>query len=1285
MSLQTVVTNVVPVPLASGMPDVDAAFLHKGAQAAVFKPRFGQAHQQYFTPKWLCEANADIAEKLFAVPVINDQRGGYPLRVVDLTCGSGRLLAPFAQRGHQVLGIELDERLTPVAKRAVGQHGIIRQGDICAYAPTLPDKSFDVAVINPPYGLWWPATGPLADYTLASTGEGYDGNIESQNMVLELATRVLTEEYYSGGLLIAVLSGKFWSVYPQASDFIKQHYQVIAALNLPKLFKGDYNIDVDAALLVAFRVDPQIRDKKPAPLTGTFEGDNAEELSRQVVDAYVQHLSRRYAWQTDINFLNKRNYDRCLPTVPELDMAVQVDTDSLPVRLTTKGAQPHGDWSGVWAKFYNNTPLETYNRAEGTNSDVLQAFTSLPNVLMAGTDTTITRLQGLGFTVATSEHDAAAIAHAAKRYQRDRLPVRELAPMEFLAWFEDGRITAKASVNLPVGDGTTSVEIVEGATYDLQVRWERNAEQAGEAEQIGKGRDAFTLRHHIDRGYLVFHFTDAEGNRFRVREVDAEQVQAMIAAFGLPEVPTVDDLPLAERKSWAVQLHRLIEQQAAKNGGLRPYPVQQQDILRMATKSRAALLYEMGGGKTMASAYWATLRGYQRVLIVTPASVVPGIIEDLTKWGFNVHPRQLDHGEVSRLRQHKGDKPEETTFWIASYESMGLQDGHYDAWSHAVYDRDGNYQGEHDGNHGAECSAPGCKVKRGQIVRVCPKCGAKGDDFRSTRGSNGGGPRVCRACGYVAWTAGTFSPATDESAGIQGRRMTPLGPRIKRLFSCVILDEVQDAKSKGSLKGETTRALKARGKAVLSGTWLKGYVTDLFWSAGWLLDFGSPLWPFPYNGGSARFLEQFGTFEFVTKEFMHTLQTGKRKLIPSVSNLGRMWRLLSPFAVRRLKEDFLKDLPAKHRDVHWVGLTPEHASIYRRVEEAMQDTLKRELDKEDPNMGVISMALWWGRYASSCPTEEGAPHFAGAFGSRINVDEATPQEIKAVVDALKLQRAVLPKNVGFNKVDTAMDLIRDIHAKGEKVIVFTSLRGLYGVLEATLKQARIGYTGMDGVPTQKRNGVAREFEASGNTVLLAGTGTLNRGVTINGANHVIILNTEWSPETTLQAEDRCHRPGQTKEVYIHYILSFNTMEEQMWELLNQKAAAQRAVFDKEALYKSVEEVMSEAVSAQMRVAKAVIEIERELLPVVEAAPAAVSVQPETIALQPAILTPQPATHNPQPKSPNLTSIGAAQLTLTALFQKLGTQGKGQRPRKAVTLPEQQMSLFDLLAQPASAN
>ena len=1256
MTVQPIIPTVPRVPPV-GTPaiDTDVAFSHRGAKAAVFRPRFGQAHQQYFSPKWLCQACADIAERLYDVPEVSGQRGGYPLRVIDPTCGSGRLLAPFAERGHQVLGIELDERLVPVARRAVGREHV-RKGDVCAYTPVIPTENWDVAVINPPYGLWWPVTEALSDYELASAE-----SIESQNMVLEMATRLLWQSYDQGGLLIAILSGRFWTVYPKAAEFVKRNYQVVAGLKLPKLSRPEYGIDVDAAFLVAFRVNPH-REKVPAPLTGTFEGADPAELTRQVVEAFESTIGvgRRQHWQRDVYYLPRQNFARRLPEIPELDMAVAVDSESIPLRLTAKGARAQGDWAGLWTRFYAGTPLESYNRAEGTNTDLMQAFAALPNVLMAGSEITSQRLASLGFDVELGDEDQARIARAAERYERDRLPVRELEPMEYLAWYDDGPITAKASVVIPgAGLKRADVQVVEGETYELQVRWERNAQQAGKAEQVGRGREGYILRRFIDRGYLTFDFTDEEARRFKVREVNAEQVKAMTEAFGLPEVPTVDQLSAADRKSWEVQLDRLIEQMAARNGGLRPYPIQRQDILRMATKRSVALLYEMGGGKTMASAYWAALRGYKRVLIVTPASVVPGIVEDLTKWGFPVHT--LDHREVGRIRaeRRRGIKPSETTFWIVAYESLGLGDGNYDAWSHEVYDRDGNYQGEHSGNHSANCDAPGCRVRRSQVVKACPQCEARGEDWRSIRGSNGGGPRFCRACGHRAWSEGVLVKATQGSEGVKANHHTPLGPRIKRLFSCVILDEVQDAKSKGSLKGETTRALKGRGKAVLSGTWLKGYVTDLFWSAGWLLGFGSPSWPFPYRGGSARFLQQFGSFEFVTKEFAHTLQTGKRKLIPSVSNLGRMWRFLSPFAVRRLKADFLKDLPPKHVEVHWVEMTPDHARIYRQVEGAMQDTLKRELQKENPSMGVISMALWWGRYASNCPTAEGAAHYAGAYGMRIKMDEATPLEIKAVVDQMRLQGAVLRQNTAFNKVAETMTLIRQIHAAGEKALLFTSLRGLYRVMEQELKREGIGCTGMDGVSTRKRNGVAREFEANGHTVLLAGTGTLNRGVTINGANHVIILNTEWSPETTLQAEDRCHRPGQTKDVFVHYILSAGTIEEQIWDLIAAKAAAQRAVFDKEALYKSVEQVMSEAVSAQMQVAQAVIDVERE--PLVE------PVQDSELS---------PVTEKAAPQQ------SARQLTMTDLFQRHGAQpGTGHRPKSQADTGRQ-LSLFG--AQPAPA-
>ena len=426
-----------------------------------------------------------------------------------------------------------------------------------------------------------------------------------------------------------------------------------------------------------------------------------------------------------------------------------------------------------------------------------------------------------------------------------------------------------------------------------------------------------------------------------------------------------------------------------------------------------------------------------------------------------------------------------------------------------------------------------------------------------------------------------------------------------------MLDEGQDAKSKLSLRGAAARSLRANGKAILTGTWMKGYVTDLFWTAGWLLGFGSPLWPFPYRGGSARFLQQFGTYQYVTKEYADTLEVGRRKLIPSVSNLNRLWKLLSPVSIRRLKEDFLTDLPPKHRHVHWLEPTGKHDLLVGHVNGAMKEVFERELRKADPNMGAISAALWWGRYVASCPNEHGALHFAGAWGHMVNVDELSPTEAKAILDQMRLQGAYLQAKpglevaYGFNKVDKALEIIEEIEAAGEKVIVFTSLRGLYRTLEAAFRDRCIAFVGVDGVGTRKRNDVVRRFEASDATVLLAGTGTLNRGVTVNGANHVLILNLEWSPETTLQAEDRCHRPGQTREVHVHYLLSSHTVDEQMYDLVDQKWAAQRAVQDREAQHKTVEAILAEAAlaNAQLAVAKAVMQAEfrREGATVEEAA------------------------------------------------------------------------------------
>ena len=289
----------------------------------------------------------------------------------------------------------------------------------------------------------------------------------------------------------------------------------------------------------------------------------------------------------------------------------------------------------------------------------------------------------------------------------------------------------------------------------------------------------------------------------------------------------------------------------------------------------------------------------------------------------------------------------------------------------------------------------------------------------------------------------------------------------------------------------------------------------------------------------------------------------------------------------------MQDLPEKHVETHWLPTTGLHGRLVGEVQGSMKDVLSAELRKANPSMGRIGMALWWGRYVASCPTLEGCAHYAGAYGHQINVTEASVTEIKAIQDLMALNGKFLKGREAFtfNKVAKAIEIIEAARAAGDKVILFTSLRKLYDVLGQAMDRQGIPWVGVRGTTTGNRRACVDEFEDGDAVVLLAGTGQLNRGVTITAANQVIIMNTEWSPEVTLQAEDRVHRPGQSKEVYVHYILSQDTVDEDMWELIMQKWQAQRAVQDREAQFKSVEEILADAAlsNAQLAVAKSVVE------------------------------------------------------------------------------------------------
>jgi SNF2 family DNA or RNA helicase len=91
------------------------------------------------------------------------------------------------------------------------------------------------------------------------------------------------------------------------------------------------------------------------------------------------------------------------------------------------------------------------------------------------------------------------------------------------------------------------------------------------------------------------------------------------------------------------------------------------------------------------------------------------------------------------------------------------------------------------------------------------------------------------------------------------------------------------------------------------------------------------------------------------------------------------------------------------------------------------------------------------------------------------------------------------------------------------------------------------------VDVATRSKIVADFSADPSVrFLLATIGVGSEGLTLTAANHVIFLNLWWNPSSNNQARDRVIRIGQTKDVYVRILVSANTVEEQLLQLLRRK-------------------------------------------------------------------------------------------------------------------------------------
>ena len=1108
-------------------------------------------HAQYFTPNWLAELLCEELQPL--VP----PRGPSDLAVLDPTCGSGRLLAPWKRIGATVLGIELDDLAADHARFALGTTNV-RTGDVLDYRNLV--KGFSLVLANPPYGLWWtpPDVGELWEC------ETSGGKIESQGATLEICTRALC---YNGVLVAIVPTSTFENKKDRAlRDTLYANYKGILQVTLPDLFEAEYGIGVSVDLVVARRAHASEWRPYTMPIRAEEAADDLRYAFRRALDS-------------------ERN--SMLPTadlspVPVLSRLFNV-TASHTVRVTPKGLKSAPDADGMLA--FLDQVVTAFDPVRGIEHGIVSATLSPASILTLGPRAGVETLAWLGFEPAISEADQVKITRLQEKFRLLRTPLYPPQPHQRLAYLDDRSYPAKATV-LTVDQEPC---FTAGRSYHLRPSWVRHKETA-KVETVTQDDKDVTLITSVDRGYLAFAVMTDSGHRV-FREIDAADVELLTTAFELPDVPDLE----------AVVPERLTQHRAnvARRSAFL-FPFQGEDVARMAVKPFGYLGYEQGGGKTVTAASWARTRGFKRVLVVCPSGLIDNWMNELQQFGFRAQ-RLTTHAGVAALQEEKRRRflPDDTTFYITSFEFLSLTGARtFDPWTCRRFTKDGAI--DHEQTDITKASCPVCKRSYESEVESCPACGEVGE-------WSGG---HCRACKHQAWTASGDA------------RQWPAYKRIKKLFGAVLVDEAQIAKSKNTLRGRAVRAMRPKGRLILTGTLMKGYATDIFWNVAWLLGFDNPLFPYAYRGGSKRFLNEFGTYEFVDRQFEDSLHEGRAKLLPEVSNLNRFWRLMASFAVRRRKDD-IYDLPKKHQQIVVLNLDGPHAPFYNAYADWAQKAIAKALREGDgtPNMGVISGALWKLRYAATCP---------------VAVDYLDP--------ALDV--------ASWNKLDYVLNYVRRASERGEKTIVFSGLRVMVAAMVKHLRANGIGVLPITAeVATKKRFGLIREFSNDPElNCIVASLNCLNRGYTITAANHVLIVDLEYSPEATDQAGDRVHRPGQTKDVYVQVLLSRDTIDPIMWEVVTQKAEAIKHAIDGKARFLDVAEILQKATGdVQMEIARRIERI--HLLPVpqpvipLEAAPESlVNVFPFPIVVPDVIDVPAALLEEVAPRLPRTKAV---QLSLFA--------------------------------------
>jgi superfamily II DNA/RNA helicase len=147
------------------------------------------------------------------------------------------------------------------------------------------------------------------------------------------------------------------------------------------------------------------------------------------------------------------------------------------------------------------------------------------------------------------------------------------------------------------------------------------------------------------------------------------------------------------------------------------------------------------------------------------------------------------------------------------------------------------------------------------------------------------------------------------------------------------------------------------------------------------------------------------------------------------------------------------------------------------------------------------------------------------------------------------------------KLRVMYDLMHDLHLRGHRTLIFSQSTKVLDIIQYVLQDDLV-LTRIDGQTKEKdRQRFVDGFNDPKSDIdgMLISTKAGGQGLTLTGADTVVVYDPSWNPAEDSQAVDRCYRIGQKKKVTVYRLISSGTVEEKRYEKQIHKDGIRRTV------------------------------------------------------------------------------------------------------------------------------